>query len=227
MGLSVLSCSNKPHLTSRFVNNMPSQPGNSPEFSAYVLAMMELQKTLNQDTDEAHELFRFATPEFCTRTIVRTMSAEFEAMIYFLAEFLVKLNCINSEVFNLTPEELNVLKSESLTIKRNGDISITQKFYPFQERMLFVLKMAAKILNPDAMPNTDDSNWAKVKTFIKIRNRLTHPKSLSDLHITDNEVDDLNGAQDWVRTSVSALFTAGSNGEELAKFLDAHNNKPQ
>jgi len=206
---------------------MPSQPDKSPELSAYVLAMVELQKTLNKDSDEALELFRFATPEFCTRTIVRTLSAEFEAMIFFLAELLVKLNCIDSKVFNLSPEELNVLKSESLMIKRNGDISVTQKFYPFQERMLFVLKMAAKILNPDAMPNTNDSNWANVKSFIKIRNRLTHPKSLSDLHITDNEVDDLNGAQDWVRASVSAIFTAGATGEALTKYIAAHNNKPQ
>lgn len=184
---------------------MTYQP-KSPELAARILDLIELSKTLSEDAAEALELYRFATPEFCARTMVRTLSADYEARIHFLAELLLGLYRADSKSFALTENEVQILKSTTVNIKRDGAVSESQRFYPFRERMLFVLKLAARILNPGAAPDTQDKRWVSVKRFIGIRNRLTHPKKANDLHITDEEIDQLNAAQDWIRDSIGAIF---------------------
>jgi hypothetical protein len=199
--------------------NISSKP-KSPELAAFVHRMLELQQILNEDSAEALELFRFGTHDFCTRTMVRTLSAEFEARIYLLEQFLIGLNEADQGAFKISPEELQVLKSQSLSIKQNGDLSASPKFYPFRERLLFVLKIAARVINPAAKPDTYCLNWVSVKEFVEIRNRLAHPKRLKDLHITEEEIDHLNRAQEWIRSSLGALFTAGGYDEALKQYAE-------
>ena len=184
---------------------MDNQP-NSPELARYIKESVELQNILNEDTEKALEMFRFGTHEFCTRTMVRTMAAEFEARIFFLGEFLIGLHETGDKSFILSVDEVHILKSTTLNIKKNGDISESQKFYPLKERLLFILKLAARIFNPKAMPNTSSNKWESVGKFVDIRNRLAHPKKMDDLNITEEEIDHINRAQDWIRGSMTAIF---------------------
>lgn len=190
----------------------------SPELAAFVFRMLEMQNILNEDTAEALEMFRFGTPEFCTRTMVRTLSAEFEAQVYLLEQFVIGLNEASPDKFKLTPEESVILKDVSLNIKSSGTFSVSSKFYPFADRLLFVLSVATRIINPAAKPDTYCLNWESVKKFNEIRNRLTHPKKIKDLHISDDEIDHLNRAQDWIRGSMKALFNAGGFKEAVEKY---------
>ncbi len=90
--------------------------------------------------------------------------------------------------------------------------------------MLFILKLASKVINPAATPDTKSKDWESVKRFVSIRNRLTHPKRLEDLHVTESEIDHLNRAQDWIRDSLTALFNAGEFGEAVKKLKKANEN---
>lgn len=200
-------------------------PPKSPELAAFVHRMLELQEVLNEDTAESLELFEFASPDFCTRTMVRTLSAEIEARIYLLEQFLVGLHEVSPEIFKISADELQVLKSQSVSLKSNGEITVAVRFFPFRERLLFVLKLASRVLNPAAKPDTYCMSWDSVKEFVEIRNRLTHPKKLKDMHITDEEIDHLNRAQTWIRNSFSALFTAGSYDERLKAYIAKHRDK--
>lgn len=190
----------------------------SPELAAFVDRMLQMQAVLNEDSAEALELFRFGSHDFCTRTMVRTLSAEFEAQIYLLEQFLIGLNEASPEVFKISSDELQVLKGQSLSIKSNGGISVSQKFYPFRERLLFVLRVASRVINSAAKPDTCCLNWASVKEFVDIRNRITHPKRVNELHITEEEVDHLNRAQDWIRGSMRALFNVGGFAEGVMRL---------
>lgn len=196
---------------------MDAQP-KSPELAAFVGRMAELQNVLNDDGKEALEIFRFATHEFCTRTMVRTLSAEYEARLYLLEQFLIGLNEHDPQSFHIPPEELVVLKGTSPTIKSNGELSISARFHPFKERLLFVLKVAARVINPAAKPDTYNLNWESVGKFVEIRNRLAHPKRMRDLLVTGEEIDHINRSQDWIRDSLGALFTAGGWEEALKKY---------
>lgn len=189
--------------------------------------MLEMPKLLNDDLAEARELFRFCTPEFSTRTMVRTMAAEFETRIFLLGEFLIELHQTGKDSFQLTHEELHALKSESISIRRNGELTTSQRFFPFQERMLFVLKVAARLINPEGAPDMQNKNWPSVAKFISIRNRLTHPKTLADLEVTEEEIDDLNRAQDWIRESLHGLFNKGGLGDAIRQLASADESATQ
>lgn len=176
-------------------------------WAQYVAEMLELDRFVNDDLAEAVELFKFATPDFCARTFVRTMAAEFETRLYLLQDFMLK---IHDETANIkfSSEELAILKSESYGLRSNGDVWVSTRFYPFKEHLLFTLRLFARRFNPKAEPDTSGAGWQSVQRFVEIRNRLMHPKSMRDLQITDEEIDSINEAQDWLRSSFKSLFAA-------------------
>jgi hypothetical protein len=195
----------------------------SPELAAFIHRMLEMQGVLNEDSAEALDMFRFGTHDFCARTMVRTLSAEFEAQIYFLEQFLIGLNEASPEIFKISSDELQVLKAQTLAIKPSGELSASPRFHPFRERLLFTLRIASRVINPAAKPDTYCLNWASVKEFVEIRNRLTHPKRVKDLHVSDEEIDHLNRAQDWIRGSMRALFNAGGFADEIKSMAQRPN----
>lgn len=182
------------------------QARQSINWSRYVDEMLELDRFVNEDLAEAVEFFRFGTRDFAIRTFVRTMSAEFETRLFLLQDFMLKLQEETSNI-KFSPEEVAMLRSETYGLRANGEIQTSIKFYPFKEHLLFTLKLFARRFNAKAMPDTGGTGWQAVQAFIEIRNRLMHPKSMSDLQISEDEVTTINKAQDWLRGSFKALFS--------------------
>ncbi len=185
----------------------PSSPRQSKNWSRYVSEMLELDKFVNDDLAEAAELFRFTTQDFAVRTFVRTMAAEFETRLFLLQDFILKLHEETSNI-KFSPEELAILRSKTYTLRSNGEVQSSIKFYPFKEHLLFILRLFARRFNPKAMPDTSGKGWAAVHSFIKVRNRLMHPKSMDDLRISELEIKAINLAQDWLRDSFKSLFAS-------------------
>jgi hypothetical protein len=177
----------------------------SKHWAQYVEEMLALDKFVNDELAEARELVRFTTYDFAVRTFVRTMAAEFETRLYLLQDFMLK---VHEESANLKFEaaEEAILQSETYSLRKNGVIERTPKFYPFRDHLLFTLRLFAKRFHPKAMPEASGPGWDAVLKFIQIRNRLMHPKSMADLEISESEIDSINAAQDWLRSAFKALF---------------------
>jgi hypothetical protein len=56
---------------------------------------------------------------------------------------------------------------------------------------LFVLRMFAELLGYDAAKFFTDHGWDELKNAIKVRDRITHPKSVEELHISDEDIKSL------------------------------------
>ena len=52
------------------------------------------------------------------------------------------------------------------------------------------------------------SEWQSFRRAIKIRDRITHPKSVSDLNISDEDYNDVSAGFGWVLISHVKLATA-------------------
>jgi hypothetical protein len=150
---------------------------------------MLLSIALTDDMTEAAKLFKNSNTEFANRTFIRTMSAEFEARLYLLQQTLLSLESLESD---LTSYERMLLKGESAQIQGNGKLGVVKKNYTFKETLLFTLNTAKKHLGDHVFCDNNDPKWQDVLKFIQIRNRLFHPKSVSDLDISDTEIDSLN-----------------------------------
>jgi hypothetical protein len=180
--------------------------GDSPRANLikHVKLMIEMCGYLNEDLQEAAELFRFTTYEFAARTCIRTLFSELEAKMFLIHELLLHMEAMS--IIKLSPEEIVLLKEKSCSIGSSGKVTCSQKFIPFKENLLFTLDLCSRFLNRNAFRDTNDAKWKDVVALIKIRNRITHPKKLEDLEISSHEVDIFNRAQDWLRKAFQSMF---------------------
>lgn len=155
------------------------------------------------DLQEARKLFETSNPDFAARTFLRTLASEFEARLHMLSEILLHLDHGKQR---LSAEELLILKEISISLGRNGKITSSRKFYPFLDRLRFVLGCYERIYDLEIFFDKSDARWISVKKFIEIRNRITHPRSPDDLWIDPNDYDHLNHAQDWIRKALKSAF---------------------
>ena len=180
--------------------------GNEDEagFLTHIRELLELPKFLNEDLEEAAELFRFTTHDFAARTFIRTMAAEFEGKLFLLQQLLLQTNKLGKA--KLEPEEIVILRGQTHSLRKNGEVYSSTKYLPFSENLLFTMRLVSRIFNESVFFDTSDSKWKDVRRFIAMRNRITHPKKMEDMHISEEEIDSLNRAQDWLRDSFTSVF---------------------
>lgn len=166
--------------------------------------MIEMSAYLNEDLREAAELFKFTTHGFAYRTCLRTLFSELEAKMFLFHELLLHMH--DKSMLELSTEEILILKEQSCSVGHNGKIYTSQKFIPFKDNLLFTLSLSERFLNKDVFRDTTDPKWQDVLALIEIRNRITHPKKMSDLQISDREVKIFDRAQDWLRTAFETML---------------------
>lgn len=76
----------------------------------------------------------------------------------------------------------------------------------------------AQKLSPDLKVDFGVQGWADLVKFIKIRNRITHPKTLAELHISDNDLDVAQSAFFWLLNLVGDVMK--SSNEVSAKYVE-------
>ena len=111
----------------------------------HIKKMIEMMSQLNDDLQEAGELFRFTTYEFAARTCIRTLFSELEAKMFLFHELLLHTRQLSKH--DLSPEEILLLQERSCSIGSNGKITTSQKFIPFKNNLLFTLELAARFFN--------------------------------------------------------------------------------
>ncbi|MGE3771159.1 MAG: hypothetical protein AB7G06_09445 [Bdellovibrionales bacterium] len=126
------------------------------------------------------------------RDLVRATFAAIEGSLFILKNGLKTY----IEAFKpRTPHLLSVLDEETWFVNDKGDISKAKKFVPITNQ----IKLIAKVLSQH-LPKQDYEHigYKSLVESIDVRNRLTHPKSLSDLNVSDAEVRSCNAALFWV-----------------------------
>ena len=177
--------------------------GDGVEFMRHMRTTHDLSEFLSDDLKEAHELFEFTTADFAARTIVRTMAAEFEAQLFLLQGILLHLH--KRGKLSLLPEEVVVLRGKAYSLSHTGEIKSSEKFSPFTANLLFTIKLCGEKFNGSVFADTQDDNWQHVLKFVRIRNRLMHPRTMSDVQISERDVESLNRAQDWIRKAFRSV----------------------
>jgi hypothetical protein len=177
------------------------------EGAGFLAAFLELISTieiLNDDLTESKELFEFATHEFTVRTMIRTMAALYEAKLYQLQQLLLHLRLIGK--CSLCDSDLVLLKGKRPKVNSHGKVLESQQYLTFQESLDATARVWSKIYTLQSPPGTGHPNWKDVQEFVKIRNRLMHPKRQSDLEVSDVDIASLNRAIDWFGEYFNCFF---------------------
>lgn len=95
--------------------------------------------------------------------------------------------------------ELCALSDISYEIRQNGTLVIKAPRIQFENRVLFVLNVLDRTIGRQTRPKKIDG-WQEFQDAIKIRNRITHPKTKDDLAVSQGDYETvIKGVQWFVR----------------------------
>lgn len=135
--------------------------------------------------------------QYNRRIIVCVFARAVEGEIFHLKEHCLKR--LDSNPAFYTTGEAAVLRESSYYLDKDSSVLARPQFFRTPDNFHFVLKMFAKDTIPDLDIRMDTASWANFKNAFQIRNRLTHPKTETDLLISDEDVGCVQRAFLWYR----------------------------
>jgi hypothetical protein len=131
------------------------------------------------------------------RTYVRSFFSMVEGITYRTRQML--LNRYTEKKVNLTPEQIIVLSECSVDLEENGNIHKRVKYYDIRGMTLFTYKTYGELYNKVEIYRRflSDHRFNEFILAIKMRNRITHPKSGRDVYINGKDIQTVISAGDW------------------------------
>jgi len=147
------------------------------------------------------------------RLYVRSTFASVEGLAFFL-----KQHTLNTRVVacydsfqdgnpDLPLRDLCILMGESYDLKENGQPKTRNAKLRTIPNLLFALTSFAESVGSQWEMDKGEG-LASMKRAIKIRDRLTHPKDLDALTITDEEIETVKTAFTWLRQELTRIITS-------------------
>jgi hypothetical protein len=166
----------------------------------------EIMKVLVSDTDRARTLLSTENSPYARRNYIRTFFAMIEGLTFQMKQ--VALERENQGFVTFSPSEHDQLLEDSRFVRSLDNIRLSFESF-------------ARAHGSSFRPNYGDHRWDRLGKGIRIRNGITHPKRLSDLDITDTDVQTLREGIVWYRDTLMELLRQctlsilGNRGKDL------------
>ena len=156
------------------------------EFSNEVQDFILRWSELNNDQDRcAQACFNAMEDQFWRRTFVRSIFVSLEASAYGLKRIALLSHRLHQ--IDFSPADVAILSEEKYTLDDKGETRMKEtNFQSFVPNMKFAFKAFAKA---NGVTFTLDLSQTPLADFEQVRNRLTHPKRLSDLTVSNAELE--------------------------------------
>jgi hypothetical protein len=148
--------------------------------------LLELSDVLYEDVLCTIKYVNEADTQPNRRLFIKTAFSFIEGLAFILKQEVLIVEA-NKKNTSLTPEELLLLKDKVPSLGNNGLASESERFAKTVPNVLFAFKIYAKTSQIADPVDSKPSEWKPLKKLVHVRNRITHPKSLSEMTISDNE----------------------------------------
>ena len=159
---------------------------------------------ISDDLERAKDELRSNDDSYSRRNYIRVLFASIELAIYLLKRTV--LIAASSESGALTFAELAMLREQAFSLDENGKVRIRENFLRVADNLRFTIGCVEKGFGLSLNFDVANKHWADFKQAIKIRNRITHPKTHQDLDITDEEIAVAKRVGDWFSEFVIDWF---------------------
>jgi hypothetical protein len=119
------------------------------------------------------------------RDLVRTIFAATEGYVW---EYREHVRSIARHVDSINPIADFALSELTYSVTENGKIEEHVRYISLTAMIRLVTRLAERI-SPKLKIDFSGSGWSNLKRAIAIRNRVTHPKSKSDLEISRDDIE--------------------------------------
>lgn len=189
----------------------PVPPKSRPE------ALAELQAVygaLEGDLNLALAYGRADDTPYARRAFVRAHFALVEGLSFHMRQLAVA--SVGDSGF-LTPAELSLLREEVHQLDRNGRPETAARHLSFPSSLLFSMRCYAKIHGASFEPDTAGAGWEAMRKAVAIRNRMTHPKALASLDLSEEDTHAFVAAANWWKHTLLGLFAACNEADAYWK----------
>ncbi len=171
--------------------------------------ILELFPALVEDVKTAEE--KLDDQQYSRRVYVRTLFAMIEGVTYAmkLALFVIARNFGKPGDINVP--ELVILKGSTFDLNDKGEVREKEKHFRIKDNLKFTVKSVNRVLGSSINLGVDTQDWANFVKTVKIRNNVTHPKSLADLVISDKDLACIRSVNSWFKEIVAAMMVALKN----------------
>lgn len=175
-----------------------------------------LEPLLNDAFESEEYLLKNNTSQFARRIYIRSVFSYVEGSIWVFKQVCFKVKPSGNAKRKMSISEFAVLNEESYELKRNGDIKVVTKNLNLLDNIKFTFKMLNKLFGGELDIGTGTESWANLIKAKNIRNRITHPKKVEDLTITDEEIKVCEDVCSWFNTLSSETFKLWIESSEKA-----------
>lgn len=142
-----------------------------------------------------------------SRNLVRTTFAAVEGLSWQYKEHIIE---IAREVGALSPDEEAALSEVTYQISSRGKINKQPRYIPMMTMLRLVTRIAEKLDSKLAI-DFQGKGWLQLNEAIKIRNRITHPKSFSDMEIKRVDIATCIGGFEWLLDAITQGMQAANS----------------
>jgi len=180
--------------------------------------LIECIEILAADADESWRQMQATGSDLAKRHFVRAVFAWIDALSYLFRQAAL------SKIADgpLTPETiptLLALQERTYTINEKGVVTPTLLKAPTSSMLLFSLKTFAESQGLSLGFDKGGQNWQAYVQALAIRDRITHPKKPSDVHLSDKDIDLVEEAKGMILGYLEVVLNP-----DLIAIINAHRN---
>lgn len=171
-------------------------------------AAAQLGALLVELTEEYAVISKGSTPSEISqmRMRIRTMFAILEAVIYVWKQMALEYHPDpNCAVF--TQAERLFAQEQEYCLSDKGVVGTRRAKVSLKTNVRFAYKMLAKSGSVNSELDVSGSEWQAFQKAIDVRDRITHPKNISDLNVTIEEHNAVTAAFGWLLVTFAKLHT--------------------
>lgn len=180
----------------------------------HLAELMSLYHVLIRDYELCQGHLNDDDPAFWRRSLVRCVAAFAEGVGSFMRRHALAATPIH-EV-----GRRSLLAGQRYRVSEAGDVEVNQVRTPAVTNIFFSFRCYAQMFGSHTPLNKQDEGWAALKESFRIRDRVMHPKTISDLEISSAEVFTAQTAFCYILNSVTKLIDEGYSKLREPKSAD-------
>lgn len=139
------------------------------------------------------------------RAYIRAVFAYIEANVFVLKQMAYIES--RMEGVHLSAAEISFLAEESYQLTEQGEV-VTKPNYAIRisSNIRFLWNMYGRVYNVENKLDVSQSGWNSFQEALKVRNRITHPKSFLDIKVTQDDLRHSQRTFEWLQEGFNSLI---------------------
>ena len=166
--------------------------------------ILEFLQVVPDDFQAALESLNHSDTPYARRTVVRAAFAAIEGLT-----FAIKQECLHrpdDASKHYGASELAMLREETYGVGSKGQVLTQAKFIPLLDNVRFAMAMYRRGSLEGHGLDLSGLGWQHFRDATVVRNRITHPKRISDLDVLNEDLKAVLGAYEWFMESLVAVL---------------------